>query len=224
MSNSVFSPPASTVQPNTDAKANLKALLSAVWNLPPEKCLEEPSDALLDYYNGQLVLIEFHRLKLRTHEERVAFIDWVKANAYRTKQELIQAVETDHPEIGSAIPALAVAVHLWLFISIESWDEKQTLEQYVRYLFQKSPGSSVTSSFLLTFNVYSLQKVGGFMISWTERLEDHLSLNLEDERKELKVFHLSSFLDLYRHSKDRYDCNSTENRSQLHEALYTYCV
>ncbi|KAJ5192643.1 hypothetical protein N7449_008785 [Penicillium cf. viridicatum] len=203
MSSPVFSPSVSVVQPATSARTDLENLIPAVWNLPQEERVEEPSEALLDYYNGQLVLIEAYRLKLQINEELIGFIDFVKANVNYTKSKLIQAVETHYAEIGPAIPAIAVAVHLWLFISIEDWDDKRTLEQYIQSGFQKVSGFSDAPSFLLTFNIDNLRKVGGFQIAWTERLEDHLSLSLEDEHKELKIFHLSSFLDLYRHSKDR---------------------
>ncbi|EPS31293.1 hypothetical protein PDE_06248 [Penicillium oxalicum 114-2] len=203
MSSPASSPLASVVQPATSARTDLENLIPAVWNLPQEARVEEPSDALLDYYNGQLVLIEAYRLKLQKNEDLIDFIKFVKANVHYTKSKLIQAVETHYAEIGPAIPAIAVAVHLWLFISIEDWDDKRTLEQYIQSFFQKFSGFSDASPFLLTFNIDNLRKVGGFQIGWTERLEDHLSLSLEDGHKELKIFHMSSFLDLYRNSRDR---------------------
>ncbi|KAJ5819402.1 hypothetical protein N7474_004993 [Penicillium riverlandense] len=138
MSSPVFSPSVSVVQRATSARTDLENLIPAVWNLPQEERVEETSDALLDYYNGQLVLIEAYRLKLQINEELVGFIDFVKANVNYTKSKLIQAVETHYAEIGPAIPAIAVAVHLWLFISIEDWDDKRTLEQYIQSLFPKS--------------------------------------------------------------------------------------
>jgi hypothetical protein len=193
----------SVVQPATSAKTDLEILLPAVWNLPSEECVGEPSEAMMDYYVGQLVLIEAYRINLQTNEDRIDFVNFVKANVHHTKPKLVQEVETHYTGIGSAIAAIAVVVHLWLFISIEDWDDKQTLEEYIQSLFQKTSGLSDVPSLLLTFNLDSLRKIGGFQISWTERLEDHLSLSLDNERKELKIFHLSSFLDLYQHSRDR---------------------
>ncbi|KAJ5930824.1 hypothetical protein N7466_006317 [Penicillium verhagenii] len=198
-----FTSSTTVVKQVPSARKNLESLLPALWNLPQDKYAPEPSDALLDYYYGQLVFIECYQLKLHKNEELIDFTGFIKAKVNYTRPELIQAVETTYVHLGPAIRAIEVAVKLWLFLSIEDWDDKQTLEQYIQSIFRKSSGPSEAPSFLLTFNIDNLRKVGGFQISWTERLEDHLSLSLEDEHKELKIFHLSSFLDLYRHSNDR---------------------
>lgn len=220
MPSPVLPPPTSAFQQVTSAGTDLVNLIPGVWNLPQEERVVEPSDALLDYYKGQLILIDAYRLKLQKNEEILAFIEFVKVKANSTKSKLIQAVETHYAEIGPALHAITVAVNFWLFISIEDWDEKQTLEQYIQSLFQKSSGLSDAPSFSLTFNIDNLRKVGGFQICWTERLENHLSLSLNDEHKELKIFHLSSFLELCKHSKDRYD-RSIPKKSHFREVLCT---
>ncbi|KAJ5668862.1 hypothetical protein N7462_009932, partial [Penicillium macrosclerotiorum] len=53
------------------------------------------------------------------------------------------------------------------------------------------PGFSDAPSFSLIFNIENLRKVGGFQIGWTDRLENHLILSLEDGYKELRVFHIA---------------------------------
>ena len=40
---------------------------------------------------------------------------------------------------------------------------------------------------------------------WTESLQDHLSLSIEDTEKELRLFHVASFLHGYKKCKDRYE-------------------
>jgi hypothetical protein len=179
-------------------------LLPALWNLSPETHAE-PSAAFLEYYMNQRIAIEVHKLNLQTHGDLIDLTNFVKDRAAAlTKTGLISHFDRHYAWGGRALYAIEVAIRIWLPISIDEWDATQTLEEYVHSTFLKTEDLPAASSFPLSFNILSLKEIGGFEVVWTECLQDHLSLSVEDTQKELKIFHLSSFLQGYRHSSDWY--------------------
>lgn len=189
--------------PVSVTRSDLKELLLVAWNIPPEKFPNDPSDALFEHYKWQIMRVELHGLRLYTNEQRISFICWLKCNVHRTKEDLVQQAELDHPDIGPAIQAISVAAHLWMFISIDNWDDKQTFEQYVGSLFQRFAVPDNTPQFHLSFNLHNLEKIGSFDVCLTSNLEDHLAMRVGYDHKELRVFKMISFLGLYIHTRDR---------------------
>ncbi|KAJ5095585.1 hypothetical protein NUU61_004941 [Penicillium alfredii] len=178
-------------------------LLPALWNLPP-KNPAEASDAFLEYYMNQRIVIEAHGLNIKTHQDLMDLTNCVKSNAHLTRTRLVAHLDEHCGWAGPAIHAIEVVLRIWLFISIDDWDPTQTLEQYLRASFPSTEDfPSNTPSFPLGFNGFSLKEIGGFDIAWTECLHDHLSFAIDGTQKQLKIFHLSSFLQGYRHSRDR---------------------
>lgn len=64
---------------STDRKTEaLKAsLLPLLWNLPPRKNLES-SDAFIDYYMSQRILIEAYNLNIQTHQDLIDLINFIR--------------------------------------------------------------------------------------------------------------------------------------------------
>lgn len=94
---------------------------------------------------------------------------------------------------------------MWLLISIDDWDDKRILEQFIQSYFRKTRNIPDAPAFSMVFNVYNLENIGGIEITWTNSLQEHLSLDIRNHTKQLRVFHLSSFLEMYKLSSDRYD-------------------
>jgi hypothetical protein len=62
-------------------------------------------------------------------------------------------------------------------------------------MFTRSGSLADRQKVALNFNVLNLEQIGGFNIVWTESLQDHLSLSIDDTEKELRFFHVASFMD-----------------------------
>jgi hypothetical protein len=189
---------------STDRKIQfLKAnLLPPLWDLDPEKSLEA-SEAFIEYYMSQHILIEAHGLNLHTHQDLIDLINFIRVRATIPQTELVVHFREHYTSIGSPLAAIEVAVRIWLLISIDDWEPRQTLQEYLYVLFPRVNEVSLPDasySFPLSFNIDNLRQIGGFAIVWTECLHDHLSFTVDETQKELKIFHLSSFLRGYRYS------------------------
>lgn len=192
-------------QQTEDVESVLKAALpQSLWNVSPENA-QESSNEFLDYYQNQLVGVEAYGLNLESHQDLIDLINFIKTLAHLTKPELIARLEDSHADLGPPIPAIEFALRIWLFLPLEDWGSRQTLEQYIHSMFPRSSSLPDSPTFALNFNVLNLKQIGGFKIVWTESLQDHLSLSIDDSEKELRIFHVASFLHAYGKSKDRYE-------------------
>ncbi|KAJ5390115.1 uncharacterized protein N7496_001183 [Penicillium cataractarum] len=190
-------------QETEDVENVLKAALPrSLWNVSLENA-QESSNEFLDYYRSQLVGVEAYGLNLKSHQDLIDLINFIKTLAHLTKPELIARLEDSHIDLGPPIPAIEFALRIWLFLPLEDWGSRQTLEQYIHSMFPRSSSLPDSPTFALNFNVLNLKQIGGFKIVWTESLQDHLSLNIDDTEKELRIFHVASFLHAYGKSKDR---------------------
>ncbi|KAJ5891103.1 uncharacterized protein N7473_007331 [Penicillium subrubescens] len=190
-------------QHTEDVEVVLKAKLpQSLWNLSPDDA-QESSNEFLEYYRGQLVGVEAHKLNLKTHRDLIGLIDFIKTRADFTKPELIDCLETSWSDLGPPIPAIELALRVWLFLPMEEWGSRQTLEQYIHSKFPRSNSLPDSPPIALNFNALNLEQIGGFNIVWTESLQDHLSLSIDDTEKELRIFHIASFLHGYGKSRDR---------------------
>lgn len=209
-------------QQTGDVEGVLKAKLPQIlWNLCPEDA-QEPSNEFLEYYRGQLVGVEAHRLNLKTHQDLIDLINFIKTLPYLTKAELISRLKDTYPDLGPPTPAVELALRIWLFLPLEEWGSRQTLEQYIHSMFPRSDSLPDSPPIALNFNALNLEQIGGFNIVWTESLQDHLSLSIDDTEKELRIFHVASFLHGYGKSRDRYEPKPSvvfllfTHRSQAH--------
>lgn len=192
-------------QHTEDVEVVLKAKLPrSLWNLSPDDA-QEPSNEFLEYYRGQLVGVEAHKLNLKTHKDLIDLINFIKTRADFTKPELISCLEQSWPVLGPSTPAIELALRIWLFLPLEEWGSRQTLEQYIHAVFPRSNSLPDTPTIALNFNALNLEQIGGFNIVWTESLQDHLSLSIDGTEKELRIFHVASFLHGYGKSRDQYE-------------------
>lgn len=192
-------------QQTKDVESVLKAALpQSLWNVCPDD-KHEPTNEFLDYYRSQLVGVEAYGLNLKSHQDLIDLINFIKTLAHLTKPELIARLEASLAHLGSPIPAVELALRIWLFLSLEDWGSMETLEQHVHSMFPRSNSLPDSPTIALSFNVLSLEQIGGFKIVWTESLQDHLSLSIDDSEKELRIFHVASFLHAYGKSKDRFE-------------------
>jgi hypothetical protein len=161
-------------QQTEDVENVLKAALpQSLWNVCPED-KQEPSNEFLDYYRSQLVGVEAYGLNLKSHQDLIDLINLIKTLAHLTKPELIACLETSHADLGSPIPAIELAIRIWLFLSLEDWGSMETLEQHVHTIFPRSNSLPDSPTIALSFNVLNLEQIGGFKIVWTESLQDRL--------------------------------------------------
>lgn len=121
-----------------------------------------------------------------------------------------------------------MAVRIWLLVSIDDWEPRQSLQEYICVLFPRTDGAPLPPllpddfAFPLSFNITNLGLIGGFEIVWTECLHDHLSFSVDEEQKKvLKIFHLSSFLQGYRYSS-WYVHPPIKGHNYLYVVLWSY--
>ncbi|KAJ5808587.1 hypothetical protein N7474_009856 [Penicillium riverlandense] len=159
--------------------------------------------AFVEYYMSQRVLIEAQGLNLHTHQDLIDLINFVRARIGIPQSQLVANFRKEYDCVGPALPAIEVAVRIWLLVSIDEWEPRQSLQEYICVLFPRIDPPLLPDEFAfpLSFNITNLRLIGGFEIVWTECLHDHLSFSVDEEqKKELKIFHLSSFLQGYRYS------------------------
>ncbi|KAL4984187.1 hypothetical protein BDW68DRAFT_167546 [Aspergillus falconensis] len=189
-------------------RSELKApLFKALWDFVPAKDDPESHGALLDHYFNQLDLVEAYNLNLRTHENVVQLIGFVKDNITSTREILQKELTTHHgailgPAPDSAEKAIGLAVQLWLMLGPDKWDSNKTLKEFIHENFPRNDRPTSGSMFPTTINAYTLERVGGFEIVWTENIQDHLLLFANHGQTELRIFHLTSFLRIHKCSQD----------------------
>lgn len=99
-------------------------------------------------------------------------------------------LEDSYPNLGPSIRAIELALRIWLFLPLDDWGSRETLEKYTYSIFPRSDSLPNIPTFALNFNVLNLDQISGFSIVWTESLHDHLSLSIDETEKELKDFSL----------------------------------
>jgi hypothetical protein len=179
-------------------------LFKALWDFMPTKS----PDALLDHYFGQLNLIEAYNLNLQTHEDIVQLVQFIKNNTTLRRELLYLELTKCHgallgPVPNSAEKMIELATRIWLMLTPDEWDNKKTLEEFVHDSFPRGDKTTSDAIFPTAINAHTLERIGGFHIVWTDNIQDHLSLFLNHGHKELRIFHLTSFLRNYKCSQER---------------------
>ncbi|KAL4864273.1 hypothetical protein BDV12DRAFT_15109 [Aspergillus spectabilis] len=176
-------------------------LFKALWDFVPTEDDSESHGALLDHYFNQLDLVEAYNLKLQIHEDVVQLIQFVKNNITSPREILQRELTTNHGAILGPVPdsaekAIGLAVQLWLMLGADKWDSNKTLKEFVHESFPRNNRPTSDLMFPTTINAYTLERVGGFEIVWTENIQDHLLLFANHGQTELRLFHLTSFLQI----------------------------
>ncbi|RJE17757.1 hypothetical protein PHISCL_09906 [Aspergillus sclerotialis] len=182
-------------------------LFKTLWDFLPAKSDFQSSNALLDHYFDQLNLAEGYNLDLRTHEDVVQLIQFLKNNK-TLRCELLHLKLTKElgallgPAQNSAEKAIELAIRIWLMLTPDGWDGNKSLENFVHDIFPRDGTDTPGAMFPTAINAYELERIGGFDIVWTDNIRDHLSLFMNHGQKELRIFHLTSFLRIYKCSSE----------------------
>ena len=101
----------------------------------------------------------------------------------------------------AARDSVFLTVRLWLMLNFGSpatntfipgrsnpeWPENQSLDHLIDSYFPTSELGSKLSQWPFSLNAYSLEHIGGFKVSWTDHLADHLYLN--EDMDTISVYH-----------------------------------
>ncbi len=114
----------------------------------------------------------------------------------------------------SARNSIFLAVRLWLMLNVTSpgihaftpgrssleWTDDQSLDNFISACFPLSECTSARpSQWPYSLNAYNLERVGGFVIVWTDNLADHLYLN--EDLGHIHVYHHAQVLRGFLHTK-----------------------
>jgi len=108
--------------------------------------------------------------------------------------DLLTKIEANRPEWSDREGlrhSVAFATRLWLMVQVQNvlprssqrpravpWPPSSSLSDVVRKHFsQASQGSQPIKQFSSGFNACMLEKIGGFVIRWTDELSSHLRLD-----------------------------------------------
>lgn len=163
----------------------------------------------MNHYLNQRLFIGIFGLKLQTHLDLLKLVYFVRSNVSLTREKLVAKLYKEHrgywvKDTISAEQAIGIAIRIWLMLDVDEWPGKQTLSEYVHGVFPQRQEIPDVRPFPLAFNGYNLERIGGFDIIWTDCIQEHLSLVVDQTQKELKIFHLASFLQNYKQCPDRY--------------------
>lgn len=169
------------------------------------------SAVAIQTYQDFLDLIE--HLKLLRHEKRSssAVLDFFpplksiheKAPSF-TLENLRLPLKERFPycDPASARNSIFLAVRLWLMINVGSsdiytfapgrsspeWTEDQSLDTFIDACFPVSEyGGIRLSQWPYALNVNNMERIGGFVIAWTDNLADHLYLN--EDTGTIHIYH-----------------------------------
>jgi len=180
------------------------------------------SNIALQTYRDLIDLIEHlraHKSKARTSPEILSFFpqdppvgeeaafekiptDALKSTSLKERYETCNSNQKQN--------AISLAVKLWLLIncgpqepyaragtSCIAWHENESLVDVITKAFKSQVLLRTEQRFPKAINAYSLERVAGFRIVWTEHLADHLLLNDEVSEPTVKLLRFPSILQLY---------------------------
>lgn len=184
-----------------------------LFNGDPARYLSQ--EKYLEYCRTQWHLIaghgDGHYVALRTTEEMNALLDRLQSNDSRA--EIIASLKRGRPNKNENEPptddacenTINLAARLLLMLKLGvvkgqaiprrclSWTEG-SLGSFVRDYFDEAPRLNCDHVRLpKAFNAWSIDRIGGIAIDFTNNLADHLLL-VEDDSKVL-IFHHASFLE-----------------------------
>ena len=110
----------------------------------------------------------------------------------------------------AATNSIFLTVRLWLMLNVGSsalfpgksspeWSEEQSLDSFIDSCFPTSEWGPRLSQWPFSLNVYNLERVGGFVLVWTDHLADHLYLN--EDLGTIHIYHHVQALRGLLHSK-----------------------
>lgn len=103
--------------------------------------------------------------------------------------------------LDAARDSIFLAVRLWLMLNVGSyatntfvpgrsnpeWPEHQSLDDFINLCFPKDEIGPKISQWPSSVNAYSLERIGGFKLFWTDHIADHLYLN--EDMDTISVYH-----------------------------------
>ena len=102
---------------------------------------------------------------------------------------------------NAARVSIFLAVRLWLMLNVGSsatntfvpgrsnpeWPEHQSLDDFINSCFPVSELGPKISQWPSSVNAYSLERIGGFKVIWTDHIADHLYLN--EDMDTITIYH-----------------------------------
>ena len=169
------------------------ALSDSIWGLSPGTS----STFYLEHYNALSSTVNTSVLSFRTHYDAIELVNIVKDGRNRSLRDLRSDIRginrtwlADNSDATSQ-SAIEFAVSLWLMVQATSWNDDESLCDFVHDLFRANATASPADD-ELSFNARSLWAIGGIDLAWTSRLSEHLRLN--KRTSEIYVFRHASLL------------------------------
>jgi hypothetical protein len=136
-----------------------------MWDTVPTKDYLKSHHALLNHYFDHLSLTSVCNMNLRTHEDVLRLIGFVKNNTTMCRQVLQRELTESHAPILGTAPdsaerAIKLAVQLWLLLGTDDWDINKTLEEHVQQSFPRDVGTTSNAMFPTSNALADLQSCG----------------------------------------------------------------
>ena len=167
-------------------------------------------EAAIQTYQDLLDLVKF----LQTVQEERRDSPQVAAffQSYLDERQPLENNNLSDPRRKVSIDnAINFAVRVWLMLNVGAekariypgksrvmWLDSESLEELVRQCFPMNGQDQILAGARIpnSFNAYSLERIGGLEIIWTDHLPDHLMLN--DDLCTVSLYHHASVLKSYK--------------------------
>ena len=159
--------------------------------------------AYIEYYREQCYWEKQNMHVLCTRQDFVDMIGMIRETPNSEMSELLIRIQTNRPEWSDRDclrNSIAFATRLWLMVQVQNvlpgssqrpravpWPSSSSLTDVVhKHSSQASQGSQPIKQFSSEFNACILEKIGGFVIRWTDELSSHLRL----DDKTIYLYHM----------------------------------
>lgn len=185
-----------TDEPSVGNPARAKVLIGKLW--PNADCPIQPPDSLQaysNYHHDQCFLEKEEHHALHTHGDMETVIDYVNRHPTAVKSDILDPLSNilNRRGIDKSEPenSLHLIMRLWLMINIRStsvsetvsletpllWPSDVSISDIVQDYFKPAPNIQVNRGKFSKFpTAKNLELIGGFQITWTDNLIDHLLL------------------------------------------------
>jgi hypothetical protein len=194
-------PEASTIaRGDQTSEGQEEKLIGQIWGiaiLPPVA-----NSKLLEFYKSLLTLIRPDELVVRSVQDVVNVVNFVRDNPTKSLNALEAELENVPPEwLGPSTKAsLELAIKLAFLVRPEQISATEAIGSAVQALFPRRPASKSKERIDHHFNALYLRKVG-FKVMRTSYLSEHLLLDLPN--KTIWVFEQTEFLKSYKNDGQR---------------------
>lgn len=185
-----------TDEPSGGNPARARILITKLWPAADDSWFPPDSlQAYSNYHHDQCFLEKTEHHALHTHRDMETVIDYVNRNPTAVKNDILDPVSNILNRQGIQRSELENSLHLimrlWLMINIRStrisetvsletpllWPSDVSISDIVQDYFKPAPNIQVNRGTFSKFpTAKNLELIGGFQITWTDNLIDHLLL------------------------------------------------